>query len=306
MADYPRTAVEMRDWFPTEDACRAYLISLRWPDGITCPACGATEVWEKTLLYRCAHCNHDFSVTSGTLFAATHKPLRAWFEAIWHVTDQKSGVSALGLQRVLGLGSYRTAWNWLHKLRKAMVRPGRDRLSGVVEVDEAFIGGPRSGKRGRGAAGKTLVMIAAQADGRKIGRIRMVCIPGASAANLLSAIERTIEPGTRIQTDQWKGYSGLKKLGYDHEVIHPIAELGENLLPRINLTASLLKRWLLGTHQGAVRPQHLDYYLDEFTFRFNRRTSRSRGLLFYRLLQQAVALDPVKGKDLVGGDPIKK
>ena len=222
------------------------------------------------------------------------------------MTDQKSGVSALGLQRVLGLGSYRTAWNWLHKLRKAMVRPGRDRLSGVVEVDEAFIGGPRSGRRGRGAAGKTLVMIAAQADGRKIGRIRMVCIPDASAANLLSAIERTIEPGTRIQTDQWKGYSGLKKLGYDHEVIHPIAELGENLLPRINLTASLLKRWLLGTHQGAVRPQHLDYYLDEFTFRFNRRTSRSRGLLFYRLLQQAVALDPVKGKDLVGGDPIKK
>ena len=233
MNDYPRTPVEMRDWFPTEDACRAYLIRLRWPDGIACAACGATEVWEKqSPLYRCAHCHHDFSVTSGTLFAATHKPLRMWFEAIWHATDQKAGVSALGLQRVLGLGSYRTAWNWLHKLRKAMVRPGRDRLSGVVEVDEAFIGGPRSGKRGRGAAGKTLVMLAAQADGGKIGRIRLVRIPNASATNLLSAIKRTIEPATCIQTDQWKGYSGLKKLGYGHEVIHPTTEVGENLLPQ--------------------------------------------------------------------------
>ena len=307
MVDYPRTAVAMRDWFPTEDACRAYLIRLRWPDGITCAACGATEVWEKKPpLYRCAHCHHDFSVTSGTLFSATHKPLRIWFEAIWHATDQKAGVSALGLQRVVGLGSDRTAWNWLHKLRKAMVRPGRERLSGVVEVDEAFIGGPRSGKRGRGAAGKPLVMIAAQVDGGKIGRIRMVRIPHASATNLFSAIKRTLEPATRIQTDQWKGYSGLTKLGYGHEVIHPTTELGKHLLPRINLTASRLKRWLLGTHQGAVRPQHLDSYRDEFTFRFNRRTSKSRGLLFYRLLQQAVALDPVKGKDLVGGRPVKK
>ena len=176
----------------------------------------------------------------------------------------------------------------------------------MIEVDEAFIGGPRSGKRWRGSAGETLIMIAAQADRRKIGRIRMVRIPSASAANLLSAIEQTIEPGTCIQTDQWKGYSGLKKHGYGHEVIHPTSELGENLLPRINLRASLLKRWLLGTHQGAVRSQHLDYYLDEFTFRFNRRTSRSRGLLFYRLLQQAVALGPIKGKDLIGGQPIKK
>ncbi len=303
MADYPRTALQMRDWFPTEDACRAYLANLRWPNGVICPACGATNVWEKKPpLYRCACCNHDFSVTAGTLFASTHKPLRLWFEAIWDVTNQKSGASALGLQRVLGLGSYRTAWNWLHKLRRAMVRPGRDRLNGVVEVDEAFIGGPRPGKRGRGAAGKSLVMIAAEADGlKKIGRIRMIRVADASAANLLPAVGHSIEPGTLVQTDGWKAYGGLNDLGYGHEVIHPTTELGENLLPRINLTASLLKRWLLGTHQGAVRPQHLDYYLDEFTFRFNRRTSRSRGLLFYRLLQQAVALEPVRGKDLVGG-----
>jgi transposase-like protein len=306
MADYPRTAVQMRDWFSTDDACRAYLVGLRWPDGIICPACDAADVWKKKApLYRCACCKHDFSVTSGTLFADTHKPLRLWFEAIWDVTNQKSGASALGLQRVLGFGSYRTAWNWLHKLRRAMVRPGRDRLSGVVEVDEAFIGGPRPGKRGRGAAGKSLVLIVAQADGKKIGRIRMARIADASAASLLPALVHAIEPGTLVQTDGWKAYGGLKDLGYGHQVIHSTSELGENLLPRINLTASLLKRWLLGTHQGAVRAQHLDYYLDEFTFRFNRRTSRSRGLLFYRLMQQAVILDPVRGKNLVGGQPLE-
>lgn len=302
MADYPRTAVQLRDWFPTEDACRMYLASLRWPDGITCPVCGSKEVWvKKPPVNRCARCRHDFTVTSGTLFADTHKPLRLWFEAIWDITNQKSGASALGLQRTLGLGSYRTAWNWLHKLRRAMVRPGRDRLRGVVEVDEAFIGGPRSGKRGRGAVGKSLVMVAAEATGKKIGRIRMVRVADASAASLLPALVQSVEAGTMVQTDGWKAYGGLKALGYGHEVIHQSDELGENLLPKINLTVSLLKRWLLGTLQGAVRPQHLDYYLHEFTFRFNRRTSRSRGLLFYRLLQQAVVLDPVRGRDLVGG-----
>jgi transposase-like protein len=256
--------------------------------------------------YRCAHCGYDFTVTAGTLFADTHKPLRLWFEAIWYITNQKAGASALGVQRVLGLGSYRTAWNWMHKLRRAMVRPGRDRLAGVVEVDETFIGGPRPGKRGRGAAGKTLVLIAAQADGRKIGRIRLARITDASAASLEPAVQQSIEPGTCVQTDDWSGYSRLKDLGYDHEVIQPAAALGDNLLPRVNLIASLLKRWLLGTHQGAVRSSHLDYYLDEFTFRFNRRTSRSRGMLFYRLLQQAVAMQPVTGKALVGGRPLTR
>ncbi len=307
MSDYPRTAVELRDWFPTEQACRDYLARLRWPDGVVCPACKGTEVWSMTPpFYRCARCGYDFTVTAGTLFADTHKPLRLWFEAIWYVTNQKSGASALGVQRILGLGSYRTAWNWLHKLRRAMVRPGRDRLAGVVEVDETFLGGPRPGKRGRGAANKTLVLIAAQADGRKIGRIRLARIPDASAASLEPAVRQAIETGSRIETDDWSGYNGLRVLGYDHAVSQPAAELGDNLLPRVNLIASLLKRWLLGTHQGAVRPAHLDYYLDEFTFRFNRRTSGSRGLLFYRLLQQAVALPPVTGKELVGGRSLTK
>jgi transposase-like protein len=307
MSDYPRTAVEFHDWFATEQGCRDYLVRLRWPRGIACPGCGAMEVWTMTApFYRCAKCGHDFTVTAGTLLADTHKPLRLWFEAIWYITNQKSGASALGVQRVLGLGSYGTAWNWMHKLRRAMVRPGRDRLAGVVEVDETFLGGPQPGKRGRGAAGKTLVLIAAQADGRKIGRIRLARIADASAASLEPVVREVIEPGTRIQTDDWQGYGGLRALGYEHQVIRRAPELQDNLLPRANRVASLLKRWLLGTHQGAVRPTHLDYYLDEFTFRFNRRTSRSRGLLFYRLLQQAVALQPVKGKDLIGGRPLTK
>lgn len=307
MAGYPQTVVELHDWFTTEAACRDYLVRLRWPDGVRCPDCASAAVWSmKPPFYRCVQCGYDFTVTAGTLFADTHKPLRLWFEAIWYVTNQKSGVSAMGVQRVLGLGSYRTAWNWLHKLRRAMVRPGRDRLAGLVEVDEAFIGGPQPGKRGRGAAGKSLLLIAAQADGRKVGRIRLARIADASAPNLKEAIGRAVEPGAHIQTDGWVGYSGLKALGYDHEVIRPSAEVGENLLPRANRIAALLKRWLLGTHQGAVRPDHLDYYLDEYTFRFNRRTSRSRGLLFYRLMQQAVALEPVRGRNLVGGRPFNK
>ena len=187
-----------------------------------------------------------------------------------------------------------------------MVRRDRDRLGGVVEVDEIFIGGPQSGKRGRGAAGKTLVVIAAQANGRRIGRIRMARVADASAASLEPVVRQTIEQGTRVQTDAWRGYSGLRALGYDHEIIRQTEELGDNLLPRANRIAALLKRWLLGTHQGAVRSKHLDYYLDEFTFRFNRRTSASRGLLFYRLLQQAVVLPPVKSEDLVGGRQLTK
>ena len=161
MAEYPRTVLEFRDWFADEAACRDYLVRLRWPEGFCCPVCSGPDHWvTERGLRHCRGCSRQTSVTAGTLFADTHLPLRLWFEALWHVTGQKGGGSALGLQRVLGLGSYRTAWNLLHKLRRAMVRPGRERLQGIVEVDEIFIGGPRPGKRGRGAQGKVLVVIA--------------------------------------------------------------------------------------------------------------------------------------------------
>jgi transposase-like protein len=193
----------------------------------------------------------------------------------------------------LGLGSYRTAWNLLHKLRRAMVRPGHERLQGIIEVDEIFIGGPRPGKRGRGAQGKVLVVVAAQQAAKGIGRIRLTRVADASARSLEPAITAAIEAGSQVRTDDWRGYGGLDRLGYRRQIIRTSAEVGENLLPLANRVASLLKRWLLGTHQGAVSVAHLDYYLDEYTFRFNRRTSGSRGLLFLRLMQQAVDLSPV-------------
>lgn len=294
MQGYPQTIIEFRERFATEQACKDYLAALRWPDGFVCPQCEQNQAWEMQRgLYWCRNCDYQASVTAGTLFHDSHKPLRLWFEAMWYVINQKSGVSALGLQRVLGLGSYHTAWNWLHKLRRAMVRPGRDRLTGVVEVDEIFIGGEQPGKRGRGAAGKALVVVAAQEDGKRIGRIRLRRVADAAGESLEPAVWEMVEPGSTVRTDGWRGYNGLTELGYQHRVVQKHGDLGENLLPLVNLIASLVKRWLLGTHQGAVQHSHLDYYLDEYTFRFNRRTSKSRGLLFYRLLNQAIDLGPV-------------
>ena len=299
MIGYPKDLLGFRDQFHSEAACREYLIRLRWPKGWRCPKCGGQEFWTmKRGVLCCQSCERYVSVTAGTLFADTHKPLRLWFEAMWHVTNQKYGASALGMQRILGFGSYNTAWNWLHKLRRAMVRPGRDRLSGAVEVDEIFIGGERPGKRGRGAAGKTLVLIAAEKTDKGIGRIRLARVVSAGGEHLEPVVTQAVAAGSTVCTDGWGGYNGLKALGYKHEIIRPTPALGENLLPLVNRVASLLKRWLLGTHQGAVRSSHLDYYLDEFTFRFNRRTSGSRGLLFYRLVDQAVHLSPILTREL--------
>jgi transposase-like protein len=255
----------------------------------------------KAPFFRCAECLHDFTVTSGTLFAYTHKSLRIWFEVIWHVTNQKNGVSALGLQRAVGFGSYRTAWNWLHKLRRAMIRPGRDKLSGSVEVDETYVGGAKEGKVGRGAAGKSLVVVATEVKGKGLGRIRMARVRDASAGSIHAAVTATVCTDSELLTDGWQGYSGIEEKGYTRKIIKSVGLTDDDLTPRVHKVASLLKRWLLGTHQGSVNHAHLDYYLDEFTFRFNRRTSKSRGLLFYRLIEQSLQKEPVLGCDLVGG-----
>ncbi len=278
MEDYPRSILEFETRFASEEACREYLVSLRWPDGFRCPGCGGSKAWwtGRGLLH-CAGCGRQSSVTAGTILQDTRKPLRLWFRAMWYVTSQKSGVSALGLQRVLGLGSYHTAWAWLHKLRRAMVRPGRERLSGAVEADEIYIGGERPGKRGRGAAGKSLVFVAAEQDGAGIGRIRLRRIPDATGDSLCGAVQEAVEEGSVVCTDGWKGYRPLGTRGYVHEILRDEADVGGHPLPRVHRVSALLKRWILGIHQGAIRPSHLDYYLDEFTFRFKRRTSRSRG-----------------------------
>ena len=295
MEDYPRTLQEFEARFSTEEECRQYLFDLRWPEGFRCPRCGGGKGWPVgATLLQCTGCDHQTSVTAGTVFQDTRKPLAVWFRAMWYVTSQKNGASALGLQRVLGLGSYRTAWSWLHKLRRAMVRPGRDRLTGWVEIDETYLGGLEEGTAGRGAEKKALIVIAAQADGKGIGRIRMRVIEDASAASLHPFVEDCIESGSTVHTDGWQGYAGLQKKNYDHEVtpIRGRRKEASILLPRVHLVVSLLKRWLAGTHQGAVSHDHLPYYLDEFTFRFNRRRSKSRGKLFFRLVQQAVATGP--------------
>ena len=297
MEDYPRAILDFEERFATEEECRHYLAQLRWPEGFCCPRCGHRKAWiTKRRLYHCCQCEFQTSVTAGTILQDTRKPLRLWFRAMWHITSQKSGVSALGLQRVLGLSRYETAWVWLHKLRTAMVRPGRDCVSGTVVVDETYIGGPKPGKRGRGAAGKALVLIAVEDRGRHFGRIRLRRVSDASGASLIPAVQESVEPGSTVRTDGWSGYEGLSSKGYDHVVVRQDAEVGDNLLPLPHRVAALLKRWLGETHQGAVRASHLDYYLDEYTFRFNRRTSRSRGKLFYRLVQQVVAISPVTGE----------
>jgi len=240
-------------------------------------------------------------MTAGTVFQDTRTPLIVWFRAMWWLTSQKNGVSALALQRVLGWGSYQTAWTCLHKLRRAMIRPGRERLAGVVEVDESYLGGNEQGVLGRHIAGKALVVVAAEEDGRGIGRIRLRHIPDASAARLIPFIEDSIEPGSTVHTDGWYGYLPLRTAAYQHRISNQKghSERASELLPRVHQVFSLRKRWLLGTHQGAVAGEHLQDYLDEFAFRFNRRKSRSRGKLFYRLVQQAVAIEPTTYRQIV-------
>jgi transposase-like protein len=304
--DYPRALREFNVRFPDEQACLDYLVRLRWPGGFACPVCRGSRFWRmsKGRNLRCAGCRVDASVTAGTIFADTRLPLTAWFAAAWYATGTKHGVSALSLQRVLGLGSYETAWALLHKLRRAMVRPGRDRLWREVEVDESYVGGVAvRGKHGRGAGRKAIVAIAVEKRGPGMGRIRLGRIHDTSADSLLPFIEEAIEPGSVVSTDGHLGYKPLAATRYIHDrrSIQASGDPGHIAMPRVHRISSLLKRWLLGTHQGAVRPQQLDYYLDEFTFRFNRRGSNHRGLLFYRLLEQAVQLDHVPLAAIAGG-----
>ncbi len=296
--------MELESRFSTDAACRDYLAGRRWPQGPFCPSRASTEGWSTGRgLWMCAACGRQLSLTAGTIFQDTRTPLTLWLRAIWWVTSQKNGTSALGLQRVLGLGSYRTAWTWLHKVRRAMVRPGRDRLTEAVEVDETFVGGVEPGGGKRHVGKKALVVVAAEVRGRAIGRIRLRRVADSSAACLLPFVQEAVAPGAVVITDGLQSYRGLSGLGYRHDrrVVLGSGESADALLPRVHRVASLLKRWLLGTHHGAVSREHLDYYLDEFTFRFNRRTSRHRGLLFYRLMEQAVAVDPLPYAAMVKG-----
>jgi transposase-like protein len=291
--DYPKTMLELERRFSDEAACREYLTALRWPEGFVCPRCEARKSLEiRRDLWRCLSCRKEVSVTAGTVFQDSKLPLTLWFRAMWQITSQKNGISAIGLQRVLGLGSYKTAWTVMHKLRRAMVRPGRERLRGIVEVDEAYWGGEEEDVRGRQTYDKALIAVAAEADGTKLGRIRLRHIPNCTRKTLHGFIFEAIEPASAVQTDGWPAYRELD--GYVHKPSIQGRSTPDqpHLLPRVHRVISLLKRWLMGTHQGAGSSACLQDYLDEFTFRFNRRTSSSRGKLFYRLAQHAVQTSP--------------
>ena len=302
---YPKNFQEFLSQFPDEKSCWQYLIDIRWPNGYVCSQCDSVKWWltSKHKIH-CSVCEAEFSITSGTIFQKSKKPLLLWFHVMWWVVAQKTGASACNLMDYMGFGSYEAAWTWLHKLRRAMVRHGREKLSGVVEVDETYIGGEEKGtkKQGRGAEKKSLVVVATECIGKKIGRVRFRIIPDASGENLIPFIEENVEHQTTVITDGWSGYASLTKRDeYNHipKVISGSGKQAHDLLPHVHLVDSLVKRWINGTHQGRISTKHLEYYLDEFAFRFNRKISTHRGKLFFRLMQQAVNTSPVTYEDII-------
>ena len=302
--DYPGSFGDLLAWFPDDKACLDYLEWLRWPDGFTCPRCGPAVAWRYSDgRWFCSSCSRRVSVTAGTIFHGTRTPLSVWFAAAWYMTGEKNGISALGLKRQLGIGSEQTAWAMLHRYRTAMVRPGRDRLTGSIEVDETVLGGPEPGRRGRGALEKTLVEVAVERTGRSFGRCRLQIIEDASTLVLRRFLLDHVEAGSTVVSDGWSSYPSACADDYVHEpfVVSGSGSKAHELLPGVHLIASLAKRWLLGTHQGGVKPPHLQSYLDEFTFRYNRRRSRARGMLFYRLLEQSIAAEPRTYRSLIAG-----
>lgn len=303
--DYPRTYREFVEMFPDVTACAAYLERLRWPSGFVCPACkDTTTAWRQTRdRLVCPACRHHASVTAGTIFDKTRTPLTTWFEAAWHVTTAKNGLSAKTLERTLGT-RYRVAWAILQRYRVSMVRADRGLLSGDVEVDETLVGGvDHGGKRGRGTS-KSIVVIAVEVlQPKGFGRVRMRHVTDASGASLVPFVCDVVAPGSVVHTDGWRGYNDLSEYDYTRHttVLSTSKDPAHVSMPGVHRVASLLKRWMLGTHQGSVTPAHLQSYLEEFTFRFNRRTSRSRGLVFRRLLEQAVVTGPVTEADVIEG-----
>jgi len=299
---FPKTLLEFERWFRTEEDCRTYLVRLRWPKGFCCAHCDHKQAWiRKRGSLRCGKCRKEMSVTSGTIFQDSKIPLRLWFRAIWWITNQKSGVSALGLQRLLGMGSYRTAWICLHKLRRAMVRPGRELLSGKVEVDEIYIGGLKRDDSSRRR--KSCVLVSAEVRGKGVGRIRLQQIPDDQEQHIVKGVRQAVASGSSLITDGAWAYKALIPYGYRHERWvqgnRRRRELDQmNPLPRVHRVASLLKRWLLGTYQGRISESQLNHYLEEFAFRFNRRLSEKRGMLFYRLVQQSLDVPPASYKSI--------
>lgn len=299
--DFPANEVEFDKRFCDEKACYDYLFQNRWPDGFVCNQCGNTDYWlTQRGLFICTNCQFNHSLTAGTIFHGTRKKMILWFKALWWFTTRKTGINALALKALLGLGSYDTAWTWLHKLRNCTIRDGREKLSGKVEIDEVYIGGRHSGKRGRGSENKLAVVVAVEKRGKKLGRVRLQVIENCSGNELISFIQANIASGSTVVTDGWKGYNELDKKGYTHQqIVQTKAENKESVLPGVHMVASLIKRLFLGTYHGRLERKHLQRYLDEYTFRFNRRNTKYVGKRFYRIIQQTVNTMPFKRKNII-------
>ena len=287
--EYPRDQLEFEDWFRTETECMDFFRKIRWPKGFLCRRCGNDEAWQQTRgRFTCKACQFQNSLLAGTMFAGSRLKLRLWYRAIWWVLNQKHGTSAAGLQKGLGIKSYKTAWLLLHKIRSAMIDPKRSKLSGNIEMDEAWVGGKKHGPEYKGGKGNPIVVVAIEFQEKRLGRLRMEHVETNSTDVLSRFAARNIETGSHVFTDEWYGYRNLATLGYSLSQTKSSTAADNNVLPRVHLVIALMKTWLQGTHHGRVERKHLQAYLDEFVFRFNRRNSASRGLLFKRLLENAI------------------
>ena len=294
--DFPKTATEFEARFATEEDCRAYWIAARWGGEPACARCSSARVWtiREGTTFECADCGHQTSLTSGTLLEKTHKPLKMWFRAIFEISTRRTGISAKDLQRIMGFGSYKTAWSWLHKLRAAMVRPDREPLGPFAQVDETLVGG-------KGSPNKELVLVAAEVD----GRVRLAHAESNDEGTLKSFANSQIAADTQVTTDGLASYNSASLGKRPHQaIVQTKQERRESdALQGCHWTTSLLKRWLLGTHAGAVRPKHLQAYLDEFAFRHNRRKTNGVGRIAARVIEQLVACGPLTMRKLIDQTP---
>jgi hypothetical protein len=308
--DFPRCEIEFDQRFNTLDACYEYLAQIKWPDGFICEKCGHKACWiSSKYIYICRKCERQYSLTAGTIMHGTKKPITYWFKAMWWFTTRKAGVNAVNLQELLGLGSYHTAWSWLQKLRRCTIRKDREKLSGRVEVDEFFIGGKKPGKRGRGADGKTIALVAVERKPIQdpetsktywqIGRVRLQVALDCSAYSLETFINHNIEDGSTVVTDKLSSYKSILSQRYCHVAIDPKDQKDSKRgLYGAHLIVSLVKRLIRGTFQGRFEPKYLQNYLDEYVFRFNRRKSKSIGKKFMRIVQQVMRSCKIRKMDI--------
>jgi transposase-like protein len=291
--DFPRTATEFEERFATEEDCRAYWIEARWGGKPACARCGSTYVWpiRNGTTFECRDCDHQTSLTAGTVLEKTRKPLKMWFRAVFEISTRRTGISAMDLMRIMGFGSYKTAWTWLHKLRAALVRPEREPLGPFVEMDEALVGGKG------GPHKELLVLVAAEAG----GRVRLAHAATNDRVTLKRFADGQVATDARVTTDGLASYDADSLGSRPHEAkVQTKAERRESdAIQSCHWAVSLLKRWLLGTHAGAVAPKHLQAYLDEYAFRHNRRRTNGVGRVAARVIEQLVARRPLTMRSLI-------